>query len=108
MDTPAGHHGLIMTTAANRDDAEKIARALIGEKLAACVQLLPIESFYTWEGALANDAELLLLIKTKKSLFGAAMAAIKAIHTYETPEIVALDFAGGSAGYFAWIDQVTR
>jgi periplasmic divalent cation tolerance protein len=101
-------YGVVMTTTATKDEAQKIAKALLAEKLAACVQLMPIESYYTWKGALANDAEILLLIKTKTALFDAAIRAIKAIHPYETPEIVATPFTAGFAGYFGWIDDVTR
>ena len=101
-------YGVLMTTAANKDDAQTIAKALLAEKLAACVQLLPIESYYMWNDAVRNDAEILLLIKTKTALFDDAMRAVKAVHPYETPEIVATEFTGGFAGYFAWIDAVTK
>ena len=101
-------YGLLTTTVATRDDAVKIADALLSEKLAACVQFLPIQSLYSWKGEVRNEAEILLLIKTRASLFEDAMQAIKAIHPYETPEIVACDFVAGSAAYFAWITEVTR
>jgi periplasmic divalent cation tolerance protein len=108
MDENKARYGLLMTTTANNDDAQNIAKALLAEKLAACVQLMPIESYYTWKGAVANDAEILPLIKTKTALFDDAIRAIKAIHPYETPEIVAAPFTAGFAGYFRWIDDVTR
>ena len=101
-------YGMLMTTTANKDDAQNMAKALLGEKLAACVQLMPIESYYTWKGAVANEAEILLLIKTRTALFDDAIRAIKAIHPYETPEIVAMLFTKGFPGYFGWIDAVTR
>ena len=66
-------YGMLLTTVASRDDATKLARLLIDEKLAACVQLLPIESFYRWDGKTQNEAELLLLIKTRTALFEAAI-----------------------------------
>lgn len=84
-----------------------MAKLLIDEKLAACVQLLPIESFYMWQGKTQNEAELLLLVKTRTALFDAAIARIKAAHSYTVPEIVALPFSAGFAGYFGWIDEVT-
>jgi periplasmic divalent cation tolerance protein len=108
MEETEPRYGVVTTTTATRDDAQKIAKALLAEKLAACVQLMPIESYYTWKGAVANDAEVLLLIKTKTALFDDAIRAIKAIHPYETPEIVAAPFTAGFAGYFDWIDDVTR
>lgn len=100
-------HGMLMTSVAERSDAERIARALLSEKLAACVQILPIDSFYTWKGEQRNDAELLLLVKTRAALFDTAIARIKALHPYDVPEITAQAFSGGFAGYLSWIDEVT-
>jgi periplasmic divalent cation tolerance protein len=97
----------MLTTTPTRDEAQKIAKLLIAEKLAACVQLLPIESFYFWQDKTQNEAEVLLLIKTRADLFEAATARIKQIHSYTVPEIVALPFAAGSQSYFDWISQVT-
>ena len=103
----ASNYGMLLTTAPSRDEAAKIAHLLIDEKLAACVQLLPIESFYRWEDKIQNEAEVLLLAKTRSALFDAAISRIKAVHSYSVPEIVALPFAAGFSGYFHWIDQVT-
>lgn len=102
-----GGHGVLMTSVAARSDAERIARALLSERLAACVQVLPIDSFYVWQGESRNDAELLLLIKTRTALFEPAIARIKALHPYEVPEITTQTFTTGSAAYFSWIDEVT-
>jgi len=103
----ASDFGVMLTTTPSREEAQTIARLLIEEKLAACVQLLPIESFYFWQGKTQNEAEILLLIKTRSALFGAATARIKAVHSYTVPEIVALPFATGFQGYFDWIGEVT-
>ena len=103
----AADYGVLLTTTATRGEAVKLAKLLIDEKLAACVQLLPIESFYLWQGKTQNEAEVLLLVKTRAALFEAAMARIKAVHSYSVPEIVALPFAAGFAGYLDWIDAVT-
>ncbi len=100
-------YGMLLTTVASRDDATKIARLLIDEKLAACVQLLPIESFYRWDGKTQNEAELLLLIKTRTALFNDAIARIKAVHPYTVPQIVGTQFVAGFQGYLDWIDQTT-
>jgi periplasmic divalent cation tolerance protein len=100
-------YGVLLTTTPTRDEATKIAKLLIDERLAACVQLLPIESFYSWQGKTQNEAELLLLVKTRRALFDAAIARIKEIHSYTVPEIVALPFVAGFAGYLNWIDDVT-
>lgn len=108
MSTALRTYGMLLTTTGNRDDARKIAQALIDKRLAACVQLLPIESFYRWRGDVANEKEVLLLIKTKTALFDEAIKAIRSIHPYETPEIVGTEFTTGFAGYFAWIDAETK
>ena len=107
-DAVPGDYGLLMTTTFTRDEAVKIAKLLIDEKLGACVQLLPIESFYFWQGETQNEAEFLMLVKTRTGLFDKAIARIKEIHTYTVPEIVTLPFSAGFGEYFAWIDEVTR
>jgi len=100
-------YGVMLTTTPTRDEAQKLARLLIEEKLAACVQLLPIESFYVWQGRTQNEAEVLLMIKTQSALFEKACRRIKAVHSYTVPEIVALPFTSGFAGYLDWIGEVT-
>jgi periplasmic divalent cation tolerance protein len=100
-------YGMLLTTVASRDDAARIANLLIDEKLAACVQLLPIESFYVWQGKTQNENELLLLIKTRTALFEAAIARIKDVHPYSVPEIVGTPFSAAFNGYLDWIDGVT-
>jgi periplasmic divalent cation tolerance protein len=99
--------GMMLTTAPTREEAARIAKLLIEERLAACVQLLPIESFYVWQGKTQNEPETLLLIKTRTALFDAAIARIKSVHSYSVPEIVALPFSAGFAGYLGWIAEVT-
>jgi len=104
----ANAYGVMLTTTPTREEAKEIARLLIAEKLAACVQLLPIESFYVWQGQTQNEAEVLLLIKTQSALFEKAISRIKAVHSYTVPEIVALPFTSGFAGYLDWIGEVTN
>jgi periplasmic divalent cation tolerance protein len=106
MSAPSGH-GMLLTTVPSRADAARIAQLLIEEKLAACVQLLPIESFYVWDGKTQNENELLLLIKTRTALFDTAIARIKAAHPYSVPQIVGTSFVAGFQGYLDWIDTVT-
>lgn len=108
MDNAAEKYGLLITATGNKDDAAGIAQMLVSDRLAACVQIMPIESFYAWKGALAHEAEWLLLIKTKTILFDDAIRAIKARHPYETPEIVGTEFSTGLPEYFSWIDESTR
>lgn len=99
--------GVLLTALPSREDARRIAALLVAEKLAACVQLLPIESFYRWEGKVQNEAEVLLLIKTRTALFDPAMARIKAEHPYAVPEIVGWPFSAGHLPYLDWIDGST-
>jgi periplasmic divalent cation tolerance protein len=103
----ASDYGVLLTTTPGREEAARIAQLLIDEKLAACVQLLPIESFYVWQGKIQNDAEILLLVKTRSALFEKAIVRIKQVHSYSVPEIVAMPFAAGFPGYLDWIDGVT-
>jgi len=98
---------MMITTACGRDEAGRLARMLVEQKLAACVQLLPIDSVYRWEGAVRQEAEVLLLIKTRSALAQAVISAIKAAHSYDTPEIIALPIEAGLGDYLAWIDQAT-
>ncbi len=102
-----GDYGVLLTTTPRREEAANIAKLLIDEKLAACVQLLPIESFYAWQGETRNAAEILLLVKTRCALFEKAIARIKAVHSYSVPQIVAIPFTAGFSGYFDWIAGTT-
>lgn len=104
----SAEYGMLMTTTPSPEDAQRIARLLVDEKLAACVQLLPIQSFYHWRDKTQQDHETLLLIKTRKSLFDRTIARIKDVHRYQVPEIVGTELVAGFQGYFDWIDQVTQ
>jgi periplasmic divalent cation tolerance protein len=99
---------VILATAGSETEAEAIAEALVAERLAACVQLSSIKSRYVWKGAVQRDDEILLLIKTKAALFEEVRARIRALHSYETPEIVMLPAAAGDAEYLAWLETETR
>jgi periplasmic divalent cation tolerance protein len=100
-------YAVLVTTAANQDDAKIIAKALLEQKLAACVQLTPITSLYTWEGKMSEDAEILILVKTRAAITDKAMAAILAVHKYKVPEIIQLPIEKGHGAYLSWIDEVT-
>jgi periplasmic divalent cation tolerance protein len=106
MTSPA-ETGVITTTVPDRTIARQIADALLTERLAACVQLLDIESHYIWKGERAAEAEVMLLIKTRTVLFERTMARIRALHPYETPEVVAQPFSAGFAPYLDWIADST-
>jgi periplasmic divalent cation tolerance protein len=100
----------VVTTTASREDAERIARALIDERLAACVQVAgPITSTYRWQGAIETSQEWLCLIKSRQDLYAEVEAAIRRLHPYEVPEILALPVVAGNPAYLAWLDaQVKR
>ena len=88
------------------DQARPIAEALVGRELVACVNILAhVQSVYRWMGAVEHDDEALLIIKTTRAAVPALDAALGELHPYETFELVALDVAGGSADYVAWIDE---
>ena len=101
-------YGMLMTTLPDKPQAAAMAKYLLAMRLAACVQLVPVESHYVWKGETQEAGEYLLLVKTRAGLYEEAIAAIKARHPYETPEIVAGDFTAGFAGYFRWVDDVTK
>ena len=99
--------GMVTTTVAGREEARRIAGVLLTERLAACVQILEIESHYLWKGERKAEPEVMLLIKTRAELFDRTIARIKALHPYETPEIVAQTFRAGHPAYLAWIADNT-
>jgi periplasmic divalent cation tolerance protein len=99
--------GIVSTALPDRAQARRIAQILVAERLAACVQLLDIESHYVWKGETMAEPEVMLVAKTRTALFEAVIARIKALHPYELPEIVAQPFAGGFAPYLAWIADQT-
>lgn len=98
----------VMTTTATEAEAEAIADALLADELAACVQIAAIRSRYVWNGEVQREAEQLLLIKTRAALFEIVRAKIRSLHSYETPEIVALPIAAGDADYLSWMAGVVR
>lgn len=99
---------VVITTTATREDAEVIARHLLAERLAACVQVSAIESFYIWKEEIARDHEFLLYIKTRTDLFERVEQAIRSRHKYEVPEIIQLPIVAAAASYLKWIDEATE
>ena len=93
----------VLTTTATRDDALRIARALVEQRLVACAQLSAIESVYRWDGAVQQEPEWRLLLKTTAARWPEVEAAIRAIHPYELPAIVALPVAAASGDYGDWV-----
>lgn len=98
---------VVLTTTSSREDARTLAGKLVENRLAACVQLMPIESVYSWKGAVQSDNEILLLIKTRRELYAALEAFIRQMHSYEVPEIIQLPVDAGSDAYLRWMASVT-
>jgi periplasmic divalent cation tolerance protein len=99
---------IVLTTAGSQEEARKIAHALVERRLAACVNIVPqIESVYRWQGKVESAAEWLLVIKTQASAFERVSDAVKELHSYDLPECVMLEVAGGSNEYLDWIADNT-
>src|SRR4029079_8443517 len=97
---------IVFLTAANGGEATRLADMLVGAHLAACVQILPeMESVYRWQGKIERSAEILLLAKTTRSKFDDLEREVLALHSYDTPEIIAVPVVAGSARYLEWLSQ---
>jgi len=97
---------IVFSTCPSQAEAQEIASALVAQRLAACVQQLPgMISTYVWQGQAHNEVEVLLMIKSRLSLFPQVEAAIKKLHSYDVPEIVAVPMAALSKDYMAWIHE---
>ena len=95
---------VVLMTAANGEEAARLADLLIGAHLAACVQILPeMESVYRWQGEIERQPEILLIAKTARSRFDELEREVRALHSYETPEIIALPIVAGSGPYLDWL-----
>lgn len=99
-------HLIVYITTPDMQSGEQIAGSLIEKKLAACVNLAPVRSIYKWHGELNREDEVLLIVKTRAELFELQLVpAVKKLHPYELPEIIALPVVMGSASYLSWIDE---
>ena len=99
---------VVLVTASSEEEGEKIAQALVEEKLAACVNVLPaMKSIYRWKGEIASEKEVLLLAKTKDRLFERLKRRVLEIHSYEVPEIIALPVLAGFEPYLGWASKET-
>ena len=97
---------VVLVTAGNADEAKRIARALVEQRLAACVNLMnPVESVYRWEGKVAEDAEVLLVVKTSRALFGEVRRVVEQLHSYHVPEVICLPIIDGSPNYLNWLAE---
>jgi len=97
---------VVLVTAPDAETGARIARALVEERLVACVNLLPgVRSVYRWEGRVEDEGEVLLVLKTASARLDAVAARVKDLHPYELPEVVALPVVGGSRGYLQWVER---
>jgi len=95
---------VVFMTAASGEEATRLAEMLVGANLAACVQILPeMESVYRWQGKIERQAEVLLIAKTTIGKFDDLEREVRALHSYETPEIIAIPVVTGSAPYLEWL-----
>ena len=99
---------VVLVTAGDAEEAARIGRTLVEERLAACASVVgPIRSVYRWRGAVEEAAEHLLLVKARADDLTALEARVRALHSYQVPEVLALPVAAGSAAYLAWLAQST-
>jgi periplasmic divalent cation tolerance protein len=100
---------LVVLITAPRENAHHIARHLVENRLAACVNILPeVHSTYHWEGEVHSDTESLLMVKTTTQLFEAVSSTVREIHPYSVPEIIALPITAAYDGYLRWISEQTK
>lgn len=97
---------IVFLTAASGEEATRLADLLVGAHLAACVQILPeMESVYRWEGQIERQSEILLIAKTTRGKFAELEREVRALHSYETPEIVAVPIVTASQPYLDWLSE---
>lgn len=99
---------IIFITTASPEEGERIGRALLNERLAACVNQTPVRSAYWWQGKVEEAAETLLIVKTLARLTEAIVARVRALHAYTVPEVIALPIAAGNPDYLRWIEESVR
>ncbi|WP_373031238.1 divalent-cation tolerance protein CutA [Sulfurovum sp.] len=103
----ASNYCIITTTTDSKENADTITQLLLEKKLIACVQSTVIQSAYQWQGKIAESEEILLHMKTKRSLFEKIQTEIEQLHAYEVPEIIMVPIAGANALYLQWIEEET-
>jgi periplasmic divalent cation tolerance protein len=97
---------VVFVTVGSKEEADKIARALVEERLAACVNVIEgVQSFYRWQGEVCVDPEFMLMIKTTRESLMALSDRVRGLHSYDLPETIALQIVDGSRPYLTWIEE---
>jgi periplasmic divalent cation tolerance protein len=105
MNQTRSDHVVVFVTAGDSEEAGRIARGLLEQRLAACVNIVgAVDSHFWWQGGLDRAAESLLIVKTKGRLLPGVIESVKKLHSYQVPEIIALPIIGGSREYLEWLD----
>jgi periplasmic divalent cation tolerance protein len=99
---------LVYITAKDEEEANRIGQALVGEKLAACVNIHPIRSIFRWQGKISQEDEMAILAKTRAELVDEVMSRVKELHSYEVPCIIVLPLEKGNPDFLEWISQSTK
>lgn len=105
MNAESHQSGVVLVTAGSQEEAKAIASTLVESNLAACVNLFPVHSVYTWQGEVNAEQEWQLFVKTDLAHYDALETKLKQIHAYDEPEIIALPIVAGSQSYLQWISQ---
>ena len=101
---------VVLVTCSTVSEAQRIARAVVDARLAACVNILPgaVQSIYRWKGKVESARERLLLIKTSRKRLAKLQAAVERLHSYDVPEFIAIPIAAGSPPYLSWVEESLR
>lgn len=100
---------LVLITTPNEDEAVKISKVLVEEKLAGCINILKdIRSIYSWQDKIEDEPEVLMIVKTKSELFEELEKRVKSLHSYTVPEIIGIKIKRGSESYLNWLSEVTK
>ncbi len=100
---------VVFITASSDEEAQKIAKTLVEERLVACVNIVPeIRSFFFWEGKTQDEREMLLVCKSRLPLMDRIVQRVKSLHSYTVPEIIALPIVAGSGDYLDWVNETTK
>ena len=103
------NHIVVLVTAKDKAEAQKIARGLLNAKLIACANIMEgVQSLFWWQGKIDEAGEALLIMKSKKTVFKKIVAKVKSLHSYDTPEVIALPIIDGNLEYLKWVDQSVR